>query len=436
MSFSQADDGPQAAETLSPLLKAVHHPLPGQHYSPVFQSPHSFFENSATHLQTVSRKVLKAHLTLWQGSNAICFSGYCSEPSHENTSYFDGLSLNTEFVFNTALTGYEEVITDPSYHEQSIVFTTPHLGTTGWTNLESESAKTTPTAVICRQLSHVCGNQASQLSLQEKLDESQVPLIWGIDTRALTLVLRTHGALPGTISLASFEAPNSPLPPPAFQPQPISPRAAFPKGSSFFVKNTVATAKIVVVDFGCKRSIVQQILKRNCEVHTIPWNSVTQDRVKNLKPHALLFSNGPGNPMVLADQAQLLEEYKSLALQYPTFGICFGHQILAMSFGATTQKIGFGHHAINHPVAAIDHSGAVEKVAITSQNHNYAVEEASLPDCFEVSHRHLNDHSIAGLRHRHRPLHTVQFHPEAGPGPRDSRSFFDDLCTRAQEAAQ
>lgn len=350
------------------------------------------------------------------------------------------LALHCEFVFNTALTGYEEVITDPSYLGQSVVFTTPHLGTTGWTNQEMESADLTPTAVICRTVSRVADNYAAVMSLGTALARSGVPLISGIDTRALTLKLREKGAMAGVIELEWCGSQNeteagAPAHPPSaqhtFLAAPIWPRAAFSEGGSFFASSKALDEKnhrplsVTLIDFGVKQSIIEALRTRGCSVKVIPWQSATFQNIAATHPDGVLFSNGAGDPRVLLQLPDLLSEYRTVAQSYPSFGICFGHQTLAMCFGGGVDKIGFGHHAVNHPVARVSALGQPEKVFITSQNHNYAVKRNALPIGFAVSHLHWNDGSVAGIRHESLPLFSVQFHPEAGPGPRESMVLFD-----------
>lgn len=350
------------------------------------------------------------------------------------------LTLRCEFVFNTALTGYEEVITDPSYRGQSVVFTTPHLGTTGWTNLEMESTDLTPTAVICRTVSRVADNFAAVTSLGTALARSGVPLISGIDTRSLTLKLREKGAMTGVIELEWCDTQNeneasTPAHPPSEAPRflsaPIWPQAAFSRGGSFFNSAKAPeegkhdALSVALIDFGVKQSIIEALKARGCSVTVIPWQKATFQQIQSSHPDGVLFSNGAGDPRVLLQLPDLLNGFRKVATSYPSFGICFGHQTLAMCFGGGIDKIGFGHHAVNHPVARVSEQGKPEKVFITSQNHNYAVKQSALPTGFVVSHLHWNDGSVAGIRHVSLPVFSVQFHPEAGPGPRESMELFD-----------
>jgi carbamoyl-phosphate synthase small subunit len=352
------------------------------------------------------------------------------------------LHLHCEFVFNTALTGYEEVITDPSYGGQAIVFTTPHLGTTGWTNQETESDHLTPTAVICRTVSRVADNHAAVTSLGSALAKRGVPLISNVDTRSLTLKLREKGAMAAIIELeqetngcAGFntEPSHPPSGQASFLSDPIWPRAAFPKGGSFFSTASQSTGQdrqnfsVALIDFGVKRSIIEALTARGCSVTLLPWHTATLEQIQAIEAHGVLFSNGAGDPRVLKMMPERLATFQNIASIYPSFGICFGHQTLALCFGGSIDKIGFGHHAVNHPVAAVTPQGLPEKVFITSQNHNYAVQSDGLPKGFKISHRHWNDGSVAGIRHTSLPVFSVQFHPEAGPGPRESMVLFDDF---------
>lgn len=336
-------------------------------------------------------------------------------------------SLCSEIVFNTATTGYQEALTDPSYLGQTLLFTTPHFATTGWAREDSESRSISPHAVICRKLDLQPHHHESVLPLHAALAISKTPILHGFDTRALVLKLRSLQSLKAQIQISSRKLPWDHVPLPQVELEVISPLATFPKGSLFFREHssegrTVPT--IVVIDFGCKDSIVQQLTEHGARVITFPWNDITVDEIVHLNPDGLLFSNGPGDPRTLLNREFLLKTYHTLSTRYPTFGICYGHQILGLVYGAKVGRVAFGHHAINHPVGALTETGQIGRVYITSQNHNYAVEDESLPSHFVVTHRHLNDHTVAGIRHQHLPISSVQFHPEAGPGPRDAHELF------------
>lgn len=339
-----------------------------------------------------------------------------------------GVSAIAEFVFNTATTGYEEVLTDPSYGGQVVVFTTPHLGTTGWTAKETESSRLSVSGVVSRNLCQHFDNYLSKDSLESVLSGNHIPVVTQVDTRALVKRLRNHGTLQGVIAVGSSWVEGKQ--PDLQDPLVIWPRAAFEEGGSFFSKSLASSRRVLLVDFGVKTSIVRQLTDRGADVSVVPWDKVTVQLVRDSGAHGVLFSNGPGDPRLLLKRPDLLEIYRNIASLFPSLGICFGHQILALAHGATIEKLVFGHHALNHPVASLDSRGQVLSVAITSQNHSYAVTAKGLPEQLVVSHRHLNDGTIAGIRHRGGRFASVQFHPEAGPGPRDSSIIFDEFFAR------
>jgi carbamoyl-phosphate synthase small subunit len=343
-----------------------------------------------------------------------------------------GVSAIAEFVFNTATTGYEEVLTDPSYGGQVVVFTTPHLGTTGWTARETESPSISVSGVVSRNLSQHYDNCLGQDSLDAVLAANHIPVVTQVDTRALVMRLRNHGTLQGVIAVGSSWVEGKQ--PDLQDPLVIWPRAATSEGGSFFGNfpkgSQKASKKVLVIDFGVKTSILRQLSDLGADVSIVAWDKVTVQHVRDSGAKGVVFSNGPGDPRLLLKRPDLLEIYRNIASLFPSLGICFGHQILALAHGATIEKLVFGHHALNHPVAAIDTREQVLSVAITSQNHSYAVTSKGLPEQLVVSHRHLNDGTIAGLRHRGGRFASVQYHPEAGPGPRDSSPIFDEFFAR------
>ena len=348
----------------------------------------------------------------------------------------------SEFVFNTATAGYEEVMTDPSYGGQVVVFTTPHLGTTGWTEIECESGTVAVAGVVCRQLVTHDDNHLSRKRLIDVLVGNGIPVVSGVDTRGLTLRLRERGTMQGCIVVGcpavadahhslSLSDLNAPL-----HLKPSASRPGFVGAGCSPSACATSRLRVAVIDFGVKSSILTSLEARGVEVVTFPWDTVTRDDVANAGVEGVLFSNGAGDPRCLVDQPERLELYRQLAGSYISRGICFGHQALALAYGARIDKLPFGHHAINHPVACIDAAGDVTAVAITSQNHNYAVSREGLPAELVTSHVHLNDGTVAGLRHVAGVFESVQFHPEAGPGPRDASTFFDEFIAamKAREA--
>ena len=323
----------------------------------------------------------------------------------------DGGTTSGEFVFNTALSGYQEVLTDPSYAGQIIAFTYPHIGNYGVTPLDEESARPWCHGVVVRELSEVASNWRSVATLEEYLVTQRVPMIVGVDTRRLTRHLRTHGALPGAFGHAPADVVGA------------AARAAVGTDGRDLV-TTVSTPEpyqrghgalhVVAFDYGIKAAMVEQLARR-FTLSVVPADT-TADQVRALAPDGVFLSNGPGDPAALTRHVAVIEE---LVGTVPIFGICLGHQLLATALGATTFKLPFGHHGSNHPVQDLT-SGKIE---ITAQNHNYAVTPASIARAV-VSHVNLNDGVIEGVSSTTERCFSVQYHPEAGPGPHDARYLF------------
>ena len=321
-----------------------------------------------------------------------------------------------EAVFNTVLSGYQEVVTDPSYAGQVIAFTYPHIGNYGVNPTDDEAARPHCRGVVVRDLTDRPSSWRSRESLEAFLIRSGVPGISGIDTRRLTRHLRDHGAMPcafGTAGPAEL----------------LAAAEAAPSTEGRDLVSTVTTPtvvtrgtgpyRVVAYDFGIKESMLRQ-LGDLATVVVVPA-STPADQVLGLEPDGIFLSNGPGDPAALP---AIVAEIRTLADTgtVPVFGICLGHQLLATALGATTYKLPFGHHGGNHPVRRI----ATGRVEITSQNHNYAVAEDSLASS-EITHVNLNDGVIEGIRSRDTPVFSVQYHPEAGPGPHDARYLFDEF---------
>ena len=328
----------------------------------------------------------------------------------------DGGISTGEAVFNTVLSGYQEVITDPSYAGQVIAFTYPHIGNYGVNPTDDEAARPHCRGVVVRDLADVPSSWRSTGTLESFLERHGVSGITGVDTRRLTRHLRDHGAVPcafGTASEADLLA---------------AARAAPPTDGRDLV-STVTTStrltrgsgpyRVVAFDFGIKEAMLRQL--GDLATVTVVPASTTADEVLDLGPDGIFLSNGPGDPAALAT---VIAEVRNLvdAGTVPIFGICLGHQLLATALGATTYKLPFGHHGGNHPVQRTS-TGRVE---ITSQNHNYAVAADSL-GATEVTHVNLNDGVIEGLRSTDAPAFSVQYHPEAGPGPHDARYLFEEF---------
>jgi carbamoyl-phosphate synthase small subunit len=323
-----------------------------------------------------------------------------------------------EVVFNTALSGYQEILTDPSYAGQIITFTYPHIGNYGVTPDDDEAAAPHCRGVIVRDLARRASNWRARDDLDGFLRRHRVAGIAGIDTRRLTRHIREAGALPGAFGTATRDELLA-----AAQKDggtdghdltgEVTTDAAYTSGSAR------AGYFVVAYDFGIKRSIVDQLVECGCQVEVVPATTPARE-VLDREPDGVFLSNGPGDPAAVVSGQQNVRE---LLGRVPVFGICLGHQIMALALGATTFKLRFGHHGGNHPVRHLE-TGRVE---ITSQNHNYAVDAATLPEGVEVTHLNLNDGDVEGVRAPHLNAFSVQYHPEAGPGPHDARYLFNDF---------
>ena len=321
-----------------------------------------------------------------------------------------------EAVFNTVLSGYQEVITDPSYAGQVIAFTCPHIGNYGVNPADDEAPRPHCRGIIVRDLTDRPSSWRSTEALEEFLVRFGVPGISGVDTRRLTRHLRDRGSMPcafGTAAPSDLLAAAEAAPPTEGRDlvAGVTTPTVMTRGSGPY--------RVVAYDFGIKEAMLRQ-LGELATVTVVPA-STPADEVLNLDPDGIFLSNGPGDPAALPG---IVDEIRVLVGDgtVPVFGICLGHQLLATALGASTYKLPFGHHGGNHPVRRIA-SGRVE---ITSQNHNYAVAEDSLSQS-EVTHVNLNDGVIEGIRSRDLPVFSVQYHPEAGPGPHDARYLFDEF---------
>ncbi len=325
-----------------------------------------------------------------------------------------------EVVFNTALSGYQEIITDPSYAGQIITFTYPHIGNYGVTAADDESPAPHSRGVIVRDLARRRSNWRSDADLDAFLRRHEVPGIAGIDTRRLTRHIRDAGAMPGAFGTADHTALLA-----AAKAEPgtdgIDLVASVTCGAPYVIGS--GPRRITAYDFGIKRSILDQ-LGAFATVTVVPAATPAAE-VLAQSPDGVFLSNGPGDPLQVG---YAVDAIRGLLGEVPVFGICLGHQLLCSALGATTYKLPFGHHGGNHPVRNI----ATGTVEITSQNHNYCVDADSLINA-ELSHVNLNDHTVEGIRCTEVPAFSVQYHPEAGPGPHDARYLFaefDDLITR------
>jgi len=329
----------------------------------------------------------------------------------------DGVAAG-EVVFNTALSGYQEIVTDPSYAGQIVTFTYPHIGNYGINERDDEARVPHCRGVIVRDLARRASNWRATEDIDGFLRRHKVAGIAGIDTRRLTRHIRAAGAMPGAFGIADPDVliaaaqrdggtDGRDL---ASEVTTAEPYVVGPDGASYYV---------VAYDFGIKRSILDQLVGARCQVEIVPAHTTAAD-VLAREPDGVFLSNGPGDPAAVKGAHG---EVKALLGNVPVFGICLGHQIMSLALGAQTFKLRFGHHGGNHPVRHLA-SGRVE---ITSQNHNYAVDAQTLPDGSAVSHLNLNDGDVEGVRTEGLRAFSVQYHPEAGPGPHDARYLFDEF---------
>ena len=343
-----------------------------------------------------------------------------------------------EVVFNTAMTGYQEILTDPSYSRQIVTLTYPHIGNTGANAEDVEADKVHAAGLIVRDLPQVHSNFRAQMSLGEYLQGESCVAIADIDTRKLTRVLRDKGAQAGAIVVGSDES------------QALALARSFPGMAGLDLAKVVSVAqpyewtetewvlgqgygrleqprlRVVAFDYGVKRNILRMLASRGCHVTVVPAQTPAAEVLK-LKPDGIFLSNGPGDPEPCDYAIDAARE--SIAAGLPTFGICLGHQIMGLAAGGRTQKMKFGHHGANHPVQDLDDG----RVLITSQNHGFAVDPATLPARCKVTHVSLFDGSLQGFRFDDRPAFCFQGHPEASPGPHDIGYLFDRFVRLMEE---
>ncbi len=337
-----------------------------------------------------------------------------------------------EVVFNTAHTGYQEVLTDPSYCGQIVCMTTPQQGNYGVTPADDESSRVWAEGFVVREASAIQSNYRAQQELDEWLAAAGVPAIGGVDTRELTLRLRQTGAINGVLSTAERDidkllAMARALPSMAGANlvkrvairEPYDWNEGLPEGFESELPKRNAEVRVVAIDCGMKRNILRNLVHVGCSVRVVPPATSAQEILK-YKPDGVFVSNGPGDPDAVTEVLAALRELA--AANMPIFGICLGHQLLALALGAKTYKLKFGHHGYNHPVKNL----LTGRVEITSQNHGFAVDLQTMAAAgLEATHVNLYDQTNEGFRHRERPIFAVQYHPEAAPGPQDAGYLFD-----------
>jgi len=355
----------------------------------------------------------------------------------EDGTVFEGLSVGApglsvgEVVFNTAITGYQEILTDPSYSRQLVTLTAPHIGNTGCTSQDDEAASVFAAGLIVRDVPRRPSNWRSQVPLPEWLASRGVVAIADIDTRRLTRLLRDRGSQNGALMAGEIDADKAiecARKFPGLKGMDLAKEVctresyAWTEGSLDLDRGAFASGDgrfhVVAYDFGVKLNILRMLADRGCRLTVVPAQTSADD-VLALRPDGVFLSNGPGDPAPCDYAIAAIRRF--IEVKVPTFGICLGHQLLALATGATTSKMKFGHHGANHPVIDID-SG---RVMISSQNHGFMVDEASLPANARVTHRSLFDGSNQGIALTDAPAFSFQGHPEASPGPHDVANLFD-----------
>jgi len=339
--------------------------------------------------------------------------------------------IDGELVFNTSMTGYQEILTDPSYNGQIVTLTYPLIGNYGINLEDMESYKPHARALVVGECSRIHSNWRATHSLPEYLEENGIIGIEGIDTRAITLHIRSAGAMKCMISTEDLDPASlvaKAKASPGLVGRDLSTEVSTDKRFTWDAENATGKRfKVATIDCGMKYNQLRILHDMGCAVEVFP-NTTTAEEIRAFAPDGLFISNGPGDPSALGSVVATL---KDLVLSgIPTFGICFGHQLLAQAFGGSTYKLKFGHRGANQPVMNL----LTGKVEITSQNHGFCVDKDSLPDDVETTHTNLNDQTSEGLRHKTLPAFSVQHHPEAAPGPRDSEYLFSQFIALMEEA--
>jgi carbamoyl-phosphate synthase small subunit len=323
-----------------------------------------------------------------------------------------------ELVFNTSMTGYQEILSDPSYCDQMVVMTYPLIGNYGVNKDDFEALTPALKGLVVRECAQEGSNWRNEYSLRELLKKFKIPGIAGLDTRELTKKIRDKGVMKAVLVPENYSAADT--------------KAALARmiGNDQIARVSTKSAihfpgegkRIILMDFGYKKNILRSLTKRNCDVVVVPWDA-SLDLIQSYRPQGIVMSNGPGNPK---DVPQVLPVIQSLQKLYPMFSICMGHQLFALANGADTEKLKFGHRGGNHPVKDLK----LGKVFMSSQNHGYSVTNESIKNTeLEITQININDSTVEGLKHKSLPAFSVQYHPEACPGPEDTNWLFDDFLT-------
>ncbi len=365
----------------------------------------------------------------------------------EDGTLFEGKAIGhlgvatAEVVFNTSMTGYQEILSDPSYFEQIVTLTYPHIGNVGTNEQDNESDRAYAKGLVIRDLSPIASNWRSQHSLTDYLKAQKVVAISDIDTRELTRILREKGAQRGCIMAGEIDvekakqlAQDCPSLKGMDLAKVVSCKKPYQwKQGTWLAPGQVRDAeqehsfKVVALDFGVKHNILRLLVEHGCDVTVVPATTTAEEILK-YKPDGVFLSNGPGDPQPCDYAIKTIQTL--LSAKMPIFGICLGHQLLALAMGAKTYKMKFGHHGANHPV--LDHNS--KQVWITSQNHGFAIDDKTLPSNIEVTHSSLFDQSNQGIRATDAPAFSFQGHPEASPGPHDAVSLFTQFIQSMQQS--